>query len=180
MAKPIPEVPPVMIISFPFKSGNLSRYFYTHVAVRYYIIFLIKRANDYAISLFFVKLKKDLIVKYSLFMKSKIKLISLVALAALTLTACDFIFPNISNSGGYSYLPIWDGEAQKADATISDYITNSIYCFSSAPSEGEAKLLVIPVWFDESDKYIVPAKEKNVRRYLYGLLARNNKQVGKV
>ncbi|NLZ15664.1 MAG: hypothetical protein GXY27_03205 [Erysipelotrichaceae bacterium] len=97
-------------------------------------------------------------------MKSKIKLISLVALAALTLTACDFIFPNISNSGGYSYLPIWDGEAQKADATISDYIANSIYGYSSAPSEGEAKLLVIPVWFDDSDKYIDLAKRETVRQ----------------
>ena len=111
-------------------------------------------------------------------MKSKIKLISLVALAALTLTACDFIFPNISNSGGYSYLPIWDGEAQKADATISDYITNSIYGFSSAPSEGEAKLLVIPVWFDESDKYIVPAKRENVREDIYTAFFGTEQQTG--
>lgn len=111
-------------------------------------------------------------------MKSKIKLISLVALAALTLTACDFIFPNISNSGGYSYLPIWDGEAHKADATISDYITNSIYGFSSAPSEGEAKLLVIPVWFDESDKYIVPAKRENVREDIYTAFFGTEQQTG--
>lgn len=94
-------------------------------------------------------------------MKSKISFISLAALCALALTACDFLFPDIE--GSYSYLPVWDGQAHKADIVYSDYISHSIYDFSSTPSEGEAKLLIIPVWFDESYKYINPDLKDNVR-----------------
>ncbi|NLB49015.1 MAG: hypothetical protein GX813_04175 [Erysipelotrichia bacterium] len=94
-------------------------------------------------------------------MKNKIRLISLMVLGALSLTACDFLFPEIG--GSYSYFPVWDGQAHKADIVYKDYAANSLYDFSVAPSQDNAKLLIIPVWFDESYKYINPEMKDTIR-----------------
>ena len=47
--------------------------------------------------------------------------------------------------------------------TYEDYIKNTVNKKSSCPLEGEPKLLVIPVWFSDSDSYIKKEKKENVR-----------------
>ncbi len=40
---------------------------------------------------------------------------------------------------------------------------NNVYALSATPSIGKAKLLVIPVWFTNSSKYIAVDKKEQVR-----------------
>ena len=47
--------------------------------------------------------------------------------------------------------------------SYGDYIHNNLYPLSSCPNMGEAHLLVIPVWFNDSSNYISPSKKENVR-----------------
>ena len=47
--------------------------------------------------------------------------------------------------------------------TYNDYIKNNGYTLSSCPLTGNAKLLVIPLWFNNSDSYITTAKKESVR-----------------
>ena len=53
--------------------------------------------------------------------------------------------------------------ARKANYTYMDYVKNNYDSISSAPSVGETKLLVIPVWFTESSSYIHSSKKETVR-----------------
>ena len=45
----------------------------------------------------------------------------------------------------------------------TDYTENNVYNLDSAPTEGPCRLLVIPVWFEDSDQYIEESKKENVR-----------------
>ena len=47
--------------------------------------------------------------------------------------------------------------------TYKDYINNNVYNLSSCPSVGEAKLLVIPVWFTDSSNYVNTSKKDTVK-----------------
>ena len=51
----------------------------------------------------------------------------------------------------------------KAGRTYDDYIKNSVYPLSFCPSTGEAKILVIPIWFEDSNSYITTKRKTNVR-----------------
>ena len=51
----------------------------------------------------------------------------------------------------------------KAGRTYDDYIKNSAYSLSFCPSVGTAKILVIPVWFEDSNSYITTKRKTNVR-----------------
>ena len=53
---------------------------------------------------------------------------------------------------------------QKASCTYEDYVKNNVYSVSSTPSVGEAHILVIPVWFSDSNNYISSSKKENVRQ----------------
>ena len=44
--------------------------------------------------------------------------------------------------------------------TYKDYISHNIYTISSAPTKGKAKILIVPVWFTDSNKYITNANHK--------------------
>ena len=101
-------------------------------------------------------------------MKNKIALIPLVITACLSLTGCDFIMQFFNSEGGFFPIggdsaqvpprisdvptpPPGDTNANKASYIYGDLIDNSIYPMSCTPSVGKAKLLVIPVWFTDTD-----------------------------
>lgn len=48
--------------------------------------------------------------------------------------------------------------------TYNDFVKNNYYSISSCPLEGNVKLLVIPVWFSDSDSYINESKKEYVRK----------------
>ena len=109
-------------------------------------------------------------------MKKKITLLVFLGAVVFSLSACSFF--NAANEGGYSYRPFGssngdhnsdvstppagDLEATYADRTYGDYIKNNTYPMSSTPSVDKAKLLVIPVWFNDSSTFINPDKKANV------------------
>ena len=118
-------------------------------------------------------------------MKNKTLLIVLFSLVAISLTACDKLFSPIfgdSSNAGYSYGPAKEEsgflpdpssdvstpqaselKANKASYTYSDFIDNNLYAISSTPSVGKAHLLIIPVWFADSDTFITADKKEDVR-----------------
>ena len=51
--------------------------------------------------------------------------------------------------------------------TYNDYIKNSYYTVSACPLEGNVNLLVIPVWFTDSENFINPDKKETVRNDIY-------------
>ena len=51
----------------------------------------------------------------------------------------------------------------KIAKNMADYMENNVYALSATPSIGKAKLLVIPVWFTNSSKYIAVDKKEQVR-----------------
>ena len=105
-------------------------------------------------------------------MKKRIALLSLIGLAVFSLSACDTIAGMFDNNKGnnYSYRSLgsggvkrFDGNAHKADMIYRDYIDNNVHTLSVTPSTETAKLLVIPVWFNDSTEYIGLSKKANVR-----------------
>lgn len=51
----------------------------------------------------------------------------------------------------------------KIAKNMADYMENNVYALSATPSIGKAKLLVIPIWFTNSSKYIASDKKEQVR-----------------
>ena len=119
-------------------------------------------------------------------MKNKILAISGGILIALSLTACEYFMPLFGDSsdGGFNpFRPVSSsveqasipseynntsypkGEivAQKASCTYDDYVQNSVYAISATPSVGNAKILVIPVWFSDSSTFINESSKEKVR-----------------
>lgn len=60
--------------------------------------------------------------------------------------------------------------------TYDDYIANNAYNFENCPLVGEPKLLIIPVWFSNSDTFI--ANKANVRSDIEAAYLGNNEQTG--
>lgn len=52
---------------------------------------------------------------------------------------------------------------KEASQTYTDYISNNIYAFSSTPTIGNSKLLVIPVWFSNSSTFLNQQEKNKVR-----------------
>ena len=118
-------------------------------------------------------------------MKKKVLFITTLALIATSLTSCQSIYDLIgqgstkTSSNGQvvassrepivdiSTPPADDILANRASKDYSDFIENNLYPLSSTPSEGEAKLLVIPVWFNDSSKFIKEANKENVREDIH-------------
>ena len=117
-------------------------------------------------------------------MKNKHLLLGTVAILALSLTSCDYILRFFNNSdsdnpwivpiGGSSSSskapssdistpPAGDITAKKASFNYSDMMDNNVYPLSCTPSVGEAHLLIIPIWFTDSSRYITNEKKENVR-----------------
>ena len=107
-------------------------------------------------------------------MKNKAPLLIALGMMVISLTACNYI-PFFKNNGEYSdrnsnsfnesdYPVSGDVTAQKASFKYSDLIDNSVYNLSCTPSIGSPKLLVIPVWFTDSNQFIKDSSKKETVR----------------
>ena len=115
-------------------------------------------------------------------MKKKLVVFTLAALSTITLSACSFNPFNILESlinpsstqtysrdsegdpdysvdvidhssvdlGKEEYTP----KKEKMNYTCKDYTASSIYTIDSVPTTGDVKILVIPVWFSNSNQHI--------------------------
>lgn len=54
-------------------------------------------------------------------------------------------------------------EKTKLSYTYDDYTKNNAYNIDNCPLQGSPKLLIIPVWFNDSDNFIIESKKENVR-----------------
>ena len=91
----------------------------------------------------------------------------------VVLTGMVFALASCGEPSPYSYRSIGDKSANdvppgdvvaiEPGRTYNDYIKNNIYPLSSTPTVGKAKLLVIPVWFNDSSNFINEDKKMNVR-----------------
>lgn len=118
-------------------------------------------------------------------MKNKFLVIVGGVLVTLSLTACEYFLPffgsSSSNEGGYSYRPVTSETvsipseyentsypkaeitAQSASCVYEDYIKHSVYHTSATPSDGDANILIIPVWFNNSSNFIAESSKDKVR-----------------
>ena len=91
----------------------------------------------------------------------------------VVLTGMVFALASCGEPSPYSYRSIGDKSASDVPAgdlvavepgrTYNDYIKNNIYPLSATPTVGKAKLLVVPVWFNDSSNFINEDKKMNVR-----------------
>ena len=119
-------------------------------------------------------------------MKKKLLLITATSLIAISLTSCQLLFDLLDQGGGsktssfsqtvassrepivdVSTPPADDIQAVKASKTYDDFIVNNAYPLSATPSIGTAKLLVIPVWFNDSNRFIDASNKENVREDIH-------------
>ena len=112
-------------------------------------------------------------------MKNKALAFIAIAVASLSLSACNFLPFFNQEEGGYTYWnvgessnrqasdvstpPAGDITAKKASVTYSDYVANNIHPISVTPSTKKPKLLVIPIWFTDSNNYIDVNSRDKVR-----------------
>ena len=117
-------------------------------------------------------------------MKKKQLLFALLGVLSISLTSCDFIyrFFDDGEDGGFSWgipigqpssskqpivdvstPPAGDTNANRASYNYGHLVDNSVYALSCTPSTGNAKLLIIPVWFTNSSNFINESKKEDVR-----------------
>ena len=103
-------------------------------------------------------------------MKRKLLALTL-SIIAMSLSGCNYfnqIINDFINPSDYDqtdeYIPTEQGVNKiKASYTYSDYTDNSAYDISASPLKGESHLLVIPIWFTDSDTYIKGTGKDKVR-----------------
>ena len=88
-------------------------------------------------------------------MKHKGLLIVPALLSIATLSACDLFMASIPN-------PI-TLEKSRVDYTYKDYGNNNAAGADTCPTIGTPKLLVIPVWFNDSSSFIAESKKETIR-----------------
>ena len=118
-------------------------------------------------------------------MKKRFLFIVTTAITAIALSSCQ-LFKNVFNESSYeessnhqkvasskepisdvSTPPADDITATRASMDYTDFIENNAYSLSSTPSIGTANILVIPVWFTDSNKYIKDANKDAVRQDIH-------------
>ena len=82
--------------------------------------------------------------------------------ASLSLSGCSYVFRLLTNIGGREEITTLS--KTKMQYTYKDYLNNNVYDMDGAPSTGDVKLLVIPVWFTDSSTYIKTQAKKNTLR----------------
>ena len=108
-------------------------------------------------------------------MKKKLAYLALLCIPAISLTACSDFFDmfylggNGIENGGYQSIstpPAGDDAPHFApnEYTYDSYVKNNCYPISATPSIGNARLLVIPVWFTDSTTFITISKRDQVRQ----------------
>ena len=68
-----------------------------------------------------------------------------------------------SSSSSQSAPPAGDLTAKKASYNYKHYVDNNVSAMSSTPCVGAGHLLVIPVWFTDSDNFISKSSRDNIR-----------------
>ena len=122
-------------------------------------------------------------------MKKSLKFIALLCLPAFSLTACSDFFDmfyfggSIHQGGGYQSIstPPPGGDTPEyapTDFTYKKYVSNNSYPISASPALGNAKLLVIPVWFTNSDSYVDLDKREQVREDIQATYFGTNEETG--
>lgn len=87
----------------------------------------------------------------------KKKLLSLpLILTSLLVTSCNEVDPFIN-------LKEVEYEATKIKQTYMDYFKHTWYGLSATPSVGNPKLLVLPIWFTDSDLYLEEEHKEDIR-----------------
>ncbi|MCQ2815507.1 MAG: hypothetical protein MJ227_04505 [Bacilli bacterium] len=69
-------------------------------------------------------------------------------------------------------------EKKKLSYTIGDYISHNAYTLSAIPNTGNPKLLVIPIWFSDSSKYITAAQKSIVLADIQTAFFGSNEETG--
>lgn len=86
---------------------------------------------------------------------------------------------NSSSSGNPIPLPEPGSlTAKQASYTYADYVENNYYDISSTPTEGDAKILIIPIWFEDSSSYIATKSRENVRQDIEKAYFGTNEETG--
>ena len=130
-------------------------------------------------------------------MKKKLLALSGIVLVTVSLTSCSYLFDLFSQTmdivdqgdgpvTASSRKPISDISTPPADEatpiranhTYSDLVDNSVHPISCTPSLGSTKLLVIPVWFNDSSSFISESKKENVRSDIQSAYFGSNEEVG--
>ena len=70
---------------------------------------------------------------------------------------------NIIDLMGTGYLKPEDIEKSQVTLTYKDYVENNIYDIDSTPCQGNPKILVVPIWFTDSNLYIKANEKEQVR-----------------
>ena len=65
-----------------------------------------------------------------------------------------------------------------ARQTYNDFVKNNVYNISACPLTGTPKLLVIPVWFKDSNTFISPTKKDNVREDIQKVYFGSTEEIG--
>lgn len=101
--------------------------------------------------------------------KNKILLISTVIVSALALSGCSILLDMLDNGSSESNANF---DVDKVDVngktiiqqTYKDYSNNHVNSIDYCPTNGNLKILVIPVWFSDSGDYIATNKKDKVRQ----------------
>lgn len=103
--------------------------------------------------------------------KKNILLAPIVLGLAFTLSGCsaifDYLFPTDTDSGSDANFDV-----DKVDVngktiiqqTYKDYSNSSIYNIDYCPTKGDIKLLIIPIWLNDSKDYIKESNKEKVRK----------------
>ena len=82
--------------------------------------------------------------------KFRTVLITLLGLSALSLSGCSRFFSLLFGEN----LKVTDLESTHFNNTYNDYMNNNLYRLDGTPLTGNSKILVVPIWFTDSNNYI--------------------------
>lgn len=100
----------------------------------------------------------------------------------LTIGETDIVFKAKKDQSAYFettfHVIVTVSQKVQIKQTFDNYVKKNIYTTSNTPSKGAVKLLVIPIWFTDSDNFISTAKKDNVRSDLTTAFFGTSEQTG--